>query len=108
MGCEPPVVLEVVEVVTHQVGNNTVLFQQLLFQIVNSTLKGLDLFKPQSLHDHHVVHTVYPILSLSKSNQLMLINRIYNLAYHHLDICHQVVQTSTNDTNQLMTGVYRC
>ena len=37
----------------------------------------------------------------------MPINRIYSSTYHQLDIRHRMVQTGTNNTNQLMTGIYR-
>ena len=68
-------------------------------------LKGLDPAKLLGLHDHHVVHAAHPVLSLSEVNQLNPDSQIHSLTYRHLDIGHGMVQTSTNHTDQLLTGV---
>ena len=69
MGCEPHVVLEVIEDVTYQVGDDVVLLCQLVFKVLDLTLKAmnlllesLDLSKLQHLHDHRIVSVVYCIL----------------------------------------------
>ena len=61
-------VLKVLEVVTHQVGNDTILFHQLVLQLLIMTLQGkelllegLDPAKLFGLHDHHVVSVVHPV-----------------------------------------------
>ena len=68
------VVLEVVEVVTHQVGDDAILLHQLLLQLSNTTLGGMELLlqglNPSQLlglHDHRIVHAVHPIFGLLKS-----------------------------------------
>ena len=74
MHSQAHVVLEVVEVVTHQVGDDAILLHQLLLQLSNMTLRGMELLlqglNPSQLlglHDHHIVHTVHPIFGLLKS-----------------------------------------
>ena len=71
------VVLEVLEVVTHQVGDDVVLLCQLVLQILNSTLggvelllQGLDSSQLFGLHNHHIVHVVHSIFSLKEKCQL--------------------------------------
>ena len=71
MGGKVHVGLEVIEVVTHQVGNDTVLFGQLVFKILDTPIKSMDLLfqdldlsKLRSLHDHHIVHMVHRIVHL--------------------------------------------
>ena len=71
MHSEPHVVLEVFEIVTHQVGDDTVLLLQLVLQVLITTLKAmepllksLDPAELFSLHDHYIVHVAHPILSL--------------------------------------------
>ena len=67
------VVLEVLEVVTHQVGDDMVLLYQLVLQVLNMTLRGMELLlkglnptKLLGLHDHCIVCAVHPILGLLK------------------------------------------
>ena len=74
---------------------------ELLFQ-------GLNLTKLFSLHDHCVVCTVHPVLGLSKLKSVDTQKRIHSSTYCQLDVHHRMVQTGTDDTNQLITGVYCC
>ena len=69
------IILKVLEVVTHQVGNDVVLLGQLVLQFLIVTLQGMELLledldpaKLFSLHDHRIVCTAHPILSLSRKN----------------------------------------
>ena len=71
MGCEPHVVLKVIEVVTHEVGNDMILLCQLVLQLLILTLKvmelllkSLDLAELFSLHDHRIVHMVHRVIRL--------------------------------------------
>ena len=71
MGSKAHVVLEVFEVVTHQVSNYAVLLHKLVLQVLIMTLESMELllesldpFQQFSLHDHRIVHTVHPIFSL--------------------------------------------
>ena len=70
------VVLEVLEVVTHQVGNDMILLRQLVLQILIVTLQGMELLlkglnpaKLFSLHDYCIVYMAHPIFSLLEANQ---------------------------------------
>ena len=65
------VVLEVLEVVTHQVGDDVVLLHQLVLQLLNTTLRGMELLlkglNPAELfglHDHRIVYAAHTVLSL--------------------------------------------
>ena len=67
------VVLEVVEIVTDQLGDDPVLFHHLLLQVryfapgrAELLLQGLDPTKLLGLHDQHVVRTVHSVLGLEK------------------------------------------
>ena len=111
MGSQPHVVLEVFEVVTHQIGNDVILLSQLILQILITTLQGmelllegLDLTKLFGLHDHHIVCMVHPIFGLegriSGHHQGSTVQ-----PHHHLNIRHGVVQPSTHHSNQLTTSV---
>ena len=67
------VVLEVVEIVTNQLGDDPVLFHHLLLQICYFTLGraellflGLDPTKLLGLHDHRIVRAVHHVLSLKR------------------------------------------
>ena len=113
VGSELHIVLEVFKVVTHQLCNNAILFRQLVLQILDTTLsrvelllQGLDPTQLFSLHDHHVVCVVYPVFSLTKVVSDGPHKCCTTIAtYCHLNIRHGVVQTSTDNTHQLSTGV---
>ena len=71
MSSQPHVVLEMVEVVTDQLGDDAILFCHLLLHLhhlrpgrAELLLQGLDLTELFSLHDHHIVRVVYCVLSL--------------------------------------------
>ena len=67
------VVLEVFEVVTHQVGDDAVLLCQLVLQLLDTTLGGMELLLKSldssqlfGLHNHHIVHTVHRVIRLKR------------------------------------------
>ena len=80
MSGQPHVVLEMVEVVTDQLSDDSILFRHLLLQLNYFCLGSLELLfqdlnptKLLSLHDHHIVRAVHCIVRLEeRSNQSML------------------------------------
>ena len=68
------VVLKVVEVVTHELCDDPILFRHLLLyfhhlrpQRLELLLKGLDPTKLLSLHHHHVIQVMHRVVGLNKS-----------------------------------------
>ena len=87
-----------VEVVTHQGGDDVVLFCQLVLQFLHMTLGGVELLlqglNPSQLfglHDHHIVHTVHSIFSLLKSVNYGTLTEYQYCTYHHLNIGHGMI-----------------
>ena len=70
MGSEAHVVLEVLEVVIHQVGDDAILLGQFVLQVLIMTLEVMELLlkslNPElfSLHDHCIICVAHPVLSL--------------------------------------------
>ena len=111
VGGQVHVVLKMVKVVTHELYDDPILFHHLLLQFyhfcprrLELLLQGLDMTKLLGLHDHHIVHTVHHIIRLEVKSVDHL-KWIHSLTYHGLDICHRMVQTGTNDPNQLTTHI---
>ena len=77
MSGQPHVVLEMVEVVTNQLGDDAILFGHLLLHLDHLCLRRLELLfqglnptKLLGLHDHRVVRTVHRVVGLEeRSNQ---------------------------------------
>ena len=106
------VVLEVFEVVTHQVGDDAVLLCQLVLQLLDTTLGGMELLLKSldssqlfGLHNHHIVHTVHSIFSLLKSVSYSYSYEYQYYTYGHLYIGHGMVYCSPHHSDQLLTGV---
>ena len=81
VSCELHVVLEMVEVVTNQLGDDSVLFRHLLLHFchlrprrVELLLQGLDPTELFSLHDHRIVCVVHHIIGLEKVKSVNAIN----------------------------------
>ena len=71
MGSQSHVVLKVVEVVAHELCDNSILLLYLCPKGVELLLQDLDTTKLLGLHDHHIVRAVHHIIRL-KLNQLII------------------------------------
>ena len=74
MSGQAHVVLEMVEIVTNQLSDDSVLFHHLLLQIHCFTpgraellFQGLDPTKLLGLHDHRIVRAVHRVIGLDKT-----------------------------------------
>ena len=107
------VVLEVVEVVTDQLGDDPILLGHLLLHLhhlrprrMELFFQGLDPTKLFGLHNHHVVRTVHRVVGLEREGQISQYQqRIYSSTDHCLNIRHRMIQTGPDDTDQLLTSV---
>ena len=91
MSSQLHVVLEMFKIVTNQLGDDTILFCNLIYKDLDLIPKVLNLSKLGHLDNHDVVGTTHPFHGLS-FNQFSLQNYNTNKLNHFLDICHQMVR----------------
>ena len=68
MGGQHCVGLEMVEIVTNQLGDYAILFSNLVHEDLDLILKVLDLSELGCLNNHNIIGTMHPFHSLSRKN----------------------------------------